>query len=299
MSSRHSKGLRPLSFLVMSLTLVSAAVAQMAPLNRAPARGSSDVTEFSEFIGTASEPARTGPLPDTAFAPLNQGGPWGQLPRVDLTPDALQAFEHAMAGRWGDVKTLMARGMVAPDARDAQGRTLLTLAAAQGQVGALRDVLASGAGFDLPGYMGLTPLGAAAWRGHELVVRELLMVGADPNRPGAARQTPLHLAAQTGQVRVMAMLLRAGADVNALNREGLTPLGEAARMGRTDAMARLVAAGVPAGQLDRHGLNAVHVAAVNEQADAVNWLRARGVPAQGPITLLLIDTIGQRPPSLR
>jgi len=299
MSSRHSKGLRPLSFLVVSLTLVSAAVAQIAPLNRVPARSSGDVTEFSDFIGTAPEPTRTGPLPDTAFKPLSQGGPWGQLPRVDLTPDAAQAFQDATAGRWTEVKVLLARGTVAPDARDEQGRTLLTLAAAQGQVAAVRDVLASGAGVDLPGAMGLTPLGAAAWRGHELVVRELLMVGADPNRPGAARQTPLHLAAQAGQVRVMAMLLRAGADVKALNREGLTPLGEAARMGRIDAMARLVEAGVPAGQLDRHGLNAVHVAAVNEQMDAVNWLRARGVPAQGPITLLLIDTIGQRPPALR
>jgi ankyrin repeat protein len=299
MSSRHSKGLRPLSFFVLSLTLVSAAVAQIAPLNRVPARSSADVTEFSDFIGTAPVPARTGPLPDTAFRPLSQGGPWGQLPRVDLTPDAAQALQDATAGRWAEVKALLARGTVAPDARDEQGRSLLSLAAAQGQVAAVRDVLASGAGVDLPGTMGLTPLGAAAWRGHELVVRELLMVGADPNRPGAARQTPLHLAAQTGQVRVMAMLLRAGADTSAMNREGLTPLGEAARMGRTDAMARLLEAGVPVAQPDRHGLNALHAAAVNDQAAAVQWLSARGVPVQGPITQLLVDTLGQRQPALR
>lgn len=299
MSSVRCKGLRPLSFFVLGLTLVSAAVAQIAPANRAPGRASGDVSEFSEFIRPAAEPTRTGPLLDSEFASLAQGGPWGQALRANLTPEALQAFEHARAGRWAEVKTLLGQGVVAPDARDEQGHTLLTLAASQGQVAALRDVLASGANPDLAGWRGLTPLAVAAWRGHELVVRELIMVGANPSLPAAARQTPLHLAAQMGQVRVMALLLRAGADANAFNRDGLTPLGEAARMGRTDAMARLVEAGVPVGQLDRHGLNAVHAAALTEQADAVAWLRARGVPVPGPVTQMLIDSIGQRPTELR
>lgn len=299
MSSRHSKGLRPLSFLVVCLMVGACAHAQMAPSNRVPGRASSDISEFAEFIRPAAEPARTGPLLDTDFASVNQGGPWGLQSRANLTPEAHQAFGHALAGRWLDVKTLLAQGAVDPNARDEQGRTLLTLAALQGQVAALRDMLASGAEPDRGGAMGMTPLAAAAWRGHELVVRELLMVGADPSRPAAAHQTPLHLAAQMGQGRVMALLLRAGADVNALNREGLTPLGEAARMGGTDAMAQLVAAGVPAMQTDRHGLNAVHTAAAHEQVGAVNWLRARGVPVQGPITQLLIDTMGQRPTALR
>lgn len=299
MSSVHRKGLRPLSFFVLGLTLVSAAVAQIAPANRAPGRASSDVSEFSEFIRPAAEPTRTGPLADTEFAALAQGGPWGQPPRANLTPEALQAFEHARAGRWAEVKAVLGRSAVAPDARDEQGHTLLTLAASQGQVAALRDVLASGANPDLAGWRGLTPLAVAAWQGHELVVRELLMVGAAPSLPAAARQTPLHLAAQAGRVRIIGMLLRAGADADAFNREGLTPLGEAARMGRTDAMARLVEAGVPAGQLDRHGLNAVHAAAVTEQADAVAWLRSRGVPVPGPVTQLLVDSMGQRPAELR
>lgn len=299
MSSRHSKGLRPLSFFVVSLTVSACVQAQIAPANRTPAPASSDITEFSEFIRPAAEPNRTGPLLDSAFAPLTQGGPWGLLPPANLSPDERLAFEHARAGRWTDVKALLGRHAVQPDVRDERGHTLLTLAVQQGQVGAARDLLANGGDPDRSGVFGLTPLAMAAWQGKELVVRELLMVGADPNRPSASAQTPLHLAAQAGQVRVMDMLLRAGADVDAFNREGLTPLGEAARVGSIGAMARLVEAGVPVGQLDQRGLNAVHHAAVTEQVAAVDWLRARGVVAQGPITQLLMDTMGQRPPVQR
>jgi hypothetical protein len=291
----RSKGLRPLSFFVLGVGLACGAQAQAPRANDLVSHAMDDITLASPFVGGRPQAASSGPLPPAAFAPLVSGGPWAPPPASGLAPSAQTAFAQALQGRWAEVKAAVTEGAVPVDARDEQGRTLLTLAAAAGDLQAVRDLLAQGAGPERSGWLGLTPLAAAARQGHELVVRELLMAGADVNRPAQGLNTPLHLAAQMGQLRVMRQLLRAGADTGVHNRAGLTPLGEAARLGQVPAMAALVAAGVSPDQPDLHRLNALHTAALAEQPEAMAWLQSRGVPVPSPLTQVLMDTVGQRP----
>lgn len=278
------------------LLLLTSAQAQPVAPNQLSRHAVEDANEWSSFNTPAAAPPSTGPVTNASWGSLREGGPWALGDPTGLMPSEQEALRLAQAGRWVDVVALLKDQGVQPDFRDEQGRTVLTLAAHAGELSAVRGLIAQGADPDRIGAQGKTPLGMAAWRGHELVVRELLFVGADVHRVDARGQTPLHLAAQMGQVRVMAMLLRAGASVDAFSHAGLTPLIEAASMGQVPAMERLVQAGVPLAQTDRQGLNAVHAAALAEQAGAVAWLTEQGVPVQGPLTRLLLDTMGRRAP---
>ncbi len=290
------------SWFLMMAGLVCAAVgwpvmpahAQPVAANQLARQAGEDANEWSSFTAPASSPLAKGPVSDPSWASLREGGPWALNDPSGLMPAEQEVMQLALAGRWADVVALLQQRSVQPDFRDVQGRTLLTLAAQAGDLSAVRALIAQGADPDRIGSQGKTPLGMAAWRGQELVVRELLFVGADVQGVDARGQTPLHLAARMGQVRVMSMLMRAGARADVFDHGGFTPLIEAAAMGQVPAMARLAQAGVPLSQTDRQGLNAVHAAALSEQAGAVAWLTAQGVPVQGPVTQLLIDTMGRR-----
>lgn len=282
-----------------SLSLLVPAQAQPVAPNQLARHAGQDTGEWSSFSTPAAAPPSVGPVANASWSSLREGGPWAPSDPTGLMPAEQEAMQLALAGRWPEVVALLKERGVQPDFRDAQGRTLLTLAAHAGDLSAVRGLIAQGADPDRIGSQGKTALGMAAWRGHELVVRELLFVGADARREDARGQTPLHLAAQMGRVRAMSMLIRAGGHVDAFNHAGFTPLIEAASMGQVPAMERLIQAGVPVGQTDRQGLNAVHAAALAEQAPAVAWLTGQGVPVQGVVTQVLIDTMGRRAPVVR
>jgi len=288
MSSRHSKGLRPLSFLVMALCVAQTASAQVLPPWRVDAMSSSDVSVWSD---ASSGPAANGnrPRDDAQFAAVAQGGPWGSAEWQPLRGRLRQLMPEARAGRWGAVLEALKADEIAPDPRDRDGATLLTLAARQGQAEAVRELLRRGADADRRGLAGNTPLGAAALGGHDLVVQELLRAGADPELWSAQGQGPLHLAAREGHVRVVKTLLAAGAKPMAWNHAGRHPLAEAASTGHIPAMAALLEAGVAADAPDRHGLNAVHAAALHRHFGAVAWLQARGAQVTHPLTQVLIE----------
>lgn len=260
-------------------------------LDRHAMEDTGDWSSFgSGFRGTNSAQA----VADATWAGLQQGGPWSLPDRSGLLPHQAQALSLALEGRWTEALSVVKSQAVAPDGIDAQGRSLLTLASRQGDLSAVRALIAQGADVDRAGLQGRTPLGLAALHGHELVVRELLFAGADVKRVDRQGQGALHLAARGGNLRIMSLLLKAGADPLWPDRSGQPPLFHAAAMGRIDAMAALVGAGVPVNQVDRHGLNAVHAAALSEQVQAVQWLGQQGVPVSGPLTQILVDTMGQR-----
>lgn len=284
----------PVTVVVSLSAVVTPSLAQPVPASQLARQATEDVHEWAAFTETPAGPAASTPLASAAWVSLQQGGPWAPQDPSGLLASQVEALKLALGGRWDQVLTLLKAQSVQPDFHDEQGRTLLTLAAQQGDLAAVRGLLAQGAHPDRPGTQGKTPLGMAAWRGHELVVRELLLVGADVRRVDARGQTPLHLAAQMGRLRVMSMLIQAGAGLGSMDHAGLTPLLAAAGMGQVDAMSRLNQAGVPLTQVDRQGLNAVHAAALAEQRQAVDWLLNQGVPVQGALTQTLIDTMGRR-----
>lgn len=288
MFSRHSKGLRPLSFFVLGLTL-GAAQAQVLPPWRVDVMGSRDVDVWADQVQPAVAPRSNRAADDAAFAALAKGGPETAAQLQPLQGALPALFDQARAGRWDEWLAGMKASSPEPDVRDREGATLLTLAARQGRLDAVRELLRRGADVDRRGLFGLTPLCAAAMGGHDLVVQELLRAGADPERWSAQGQLPLHLAAREGHVTVVRTFLAAKVDPLAWNHAGRHALDEAASTGHIDTMAALVDAGVPAQALDRHGLNAVHAAALNRHFAAVAWLRERGVPITHPLTQVLLD----------
>lgn len=153
------------------------------------------------------------------------------------------------AARDGDVdavRALLATG-TDPDAASGDGMTALHWAVERDQPGVAGILLEAGATVDgrtrIGGY---TPLHLASRRGHGDMVRALLEAGADVRaRTTNSGVTPLHLAAAavsgTPSVR---MLLEQGADPDAREATfGQTPLMFAAAANRADAVRALLAAG--------------------------------------------------------
>lgn len=289
MLERPRRGLRPLSFFLMGVSLAQSVSSQVLPPWRVDGMASRDVTVWSEHGLPDAPVASNEPIDDAEFAAIAGGGPWSAADWQPLRGHLIAVFAHARADRWADVLRDLQAQDLAPDARDRDGATLLTLAARRGQAEVVRELLRRGADADRRGLHGLTPLCAAALGGHDLVVQDLLRAGADLDRWSAQGQAPLHLAAREGQVRVIRTLVAAGARPLAWNHAGHHALDEAASTGHISAMAALVELGAPADATDKLGLNAMHAAAVNRHFEAVAWLQQRGVPMPHPLTQVLIE----------
>ncbi len=82
--------------------------------------------------------------------------------------------------------------------------------------------------------MGWIDLHLAAAEGDVNHVKELLKKGANPNAKDELDQTPLHLAAYEGRVDVVKLLLEYGADLTVKNKGGYTPLDLARKEGRRE-----------------------------------------------------------------
>ncbi len=90
---------------------------------------------------------------------------------------------------------------------------------------------------------GYTPLLLAAKDGHVATVNELIRAGADPNRATTNGTTPLMLAAASGKTESVAALLERGAQIDATETKGETALMFAAARGRTEVIRALTARG--------------------------------------------------------
>ncbi len=124
-----------------------------------------------------------------------------------------------------------AHALPGADARDQ--RTLPMLAALQGDLRLLRQLIARGADLNAT-YHGLSPLLAAtrdSWHGRPEAVMTLLANGADARMADPDGNTPLHHAARSTDPAVAALLLDAGAQVDVLNAEHCSPLSIACASG--------------------------------------------------------------------
>ena len=186
-------------------------------------------------------------LPGTVAAmPL----PWmapvtgAAVSRAIVSPVVAPIADAAMQGDVVAVRALLAKGADA-NAPQADGMTALHWAAQRGDstlAGVLLRARASVQAVTRVG--GYQPLHVASESGAAGVVRLLLVAKASPRARTTDGVSPLHLAAVAGVPQVITMLIKAGADVNAVEPGWQqTPLMIAAAKGRTDAVRLLLAAG--------------------------------------------------------
>lgn len=264
----------------------------------AQATGSSDATDGVGPARVPAEPLRVEHEREHVFADLARGGPWRQAPRGSMAPAAQRLMDLLVAGQWLQAAAWLKESDPPVDARDAQGRTPLTLAVQGGQLNLVRELIRRGAPVDAQGLQGFTPLGLAAYLGQDLMVRELLRRGADLDLPGLTGQPPMHLACLAGQPRAVAALLavRPGPRWAAqFNKSGRHPLAEAAYHGQLAVVQQLEQAGFPLAAPDQHRLDALHAAALGRQAPVARYLEAQVGPATHAVTLILIDQMALAP----
>ncbi len=138
--------------------------------------------------------------------------------------NALYDEARKVSGSVARVRELIAAGAkVSRPGRSSGRRTALAVAAANGRVDIVVELLAAGSAIDALDAVGVTPLCLAAAGGHELTVELLLSHGADPNAAGAGSNPPLWTAVYHGYAGIVSRLVRAGAAVDFVYREQTMP----------------------------------------------------------------------------
>lgn len=200
------------------------------------------------------------------------------------------------------VKALLAQG-ADPEARNILQMRPLLIAAGAGQMEAVKLLLAAGADVN-----GETPYGrplAFAEMGPNPSIASLLLEkGADVNARRPDGITTLMLAARSGHTDTVKALLARKAELSARDNDGVTALTYAARDGRTETARYLLSQGAAVDAVDSHGRTALMDAAVNGHADTVRMLLEQGAKVnaqdkQGCTALLLTAAYGDHPEVIR
>ncbi len=180
------------------------------------------------------------------------------------------ALNSASMGDTRQLVGLLARG-VDPDTVDANGNTLLILAAREGNADTVDALLKYRPKIGYRNLAGDSALMLAALRGHAKVVDVLLAGGAPVNHEG---WTPLHYAAFEGQVDILEKLIAAGAALDAVAPNQSDALMLAARNGHIEVVRRLLARGVALDRRNEAGFNAEEWAAANGNSNIAELIGA-------------------------
>lgn len=191
------------------------------------------------------------------------------------------AYEDALSSaRRGDtpqLAQLLARGLD-PDTVDAQGSTLLMLAAREGNADTVKELLKHRPKVSLRNVAGDSALMMAVLKGEGRIVDMLLDAGAELNHDG---WTPLMYAAFEGRAELVDRLLARGADPAALAPNKSNALMLAARNGHAEAVRRLLRTKVDLDQKNDAGFTAETWALENGNTDIAELLRAERSRRQG------------------
>ncbi|KAN0137681.1 Ankyrin repeat-containing domain protein [Lactarius tabidus] len=164
--------------------------------------------------------------------------------------------------------------------------TLLHLAASEGHINAVRQLLTHGADinshkdFATPPHNAslirrenrLTPLHLAASEGHLDICQMLLERDADVRVHDDGRDTPLHLAASSHHLEITRILLKYNAEVNSRNEVGSTPLLIASSTGNLDILRLLLAHNADASVRDNRGRTPLHLATIRGHIEVARCL---------------------------
>ncbi|XP_041691854.2 uncharacterized protein LOC121530725 isoform X2 [Coregonus clupeaformis] len=106
--------------------------------------------------------------------------------------------------------------------KNCYGETLLHVAAIQGDIQRVRDMVSQGLDVNMADNAGWTPLHEAVSHGHYEISKDLIQTGALVNCIGDSGTTPLHDAVVQGHLQIAELLLKHGADPLLKNNNGQT-----------------------------------------------------------------------------
>jgi ankyrin repeat protein len=166
------------------------------------------------------------------------------------------------------------------------GWTELMDAAATGDLGKVRDLLAKGADVNARDHSGRTALMSVA---NAAVAEALIAKGADVNAKTQGGQTALYYASTWDRIDVVQILLGAGADPNAKDTHGFQLLQMAALRGQVTIVRALLEKGADPNARDGSGMTALLHAAAHRYTAVVEALLDKGADPNAK------DVYGQPP----
>jgi len=160
---------------------------------------------------------------------------------------------------------------------DEHGCIALNVAALEGHIECMRELLDRGADIERKDKAGSTALLMTVWQGHIECMRELLDRGADIESKDNDGGTSLMWAASKGRTVCMRELLDRGADVESKDNDGYTSLMITAAKGHIECMRELLDRGADIERTKSYvGLNALIITAINGQLSSTRLLLDRG-----------------------
>ncbi|XP_067337032.1 kinase D-interacting substrate of 220 kDa B isoform X5 [Channa argus] len=153
--------------------------------------------------------------------------------------------------------------------------TALISAAKEGHIEVVRELLENNANLEHRDMGGWTACMWAAYKGRTDVARLLLENGANPNITGQYSVYPIIWAAGRGHAEIVHLLLQYGAKVNCSDKYGTTPLIWAARKGHYDSVMHLLANGADVDQEGANSMTALIVAVKGGYSEVVKELLKR------------------------
>uniref|UniRef100_A0A3Q2Y5Y7 Kinase D interacting substrate 220 n=1 Tax=Hippocampus comes TaxID=109280 RepID=A0A3Q2Y5Y7_HIPCM len=153
--------------------------------------------------------------------------------------------------------------------------TALMSASKEGHIQVVRELLDNDANAEHRDMGGWTALMWAAYKGRTDVAQLLLSKGANPNITGQYSVYPIIWAAGRGHAEIVHLLLQHGAKVNCSDKYGTTPLIWAARKGHYDSVMHLLANGADVDQEGANSMTALIVAVKGGYTEVVKELLKR------------------------
>ncbi|KAK7904331.1 hypothetical protein WMY93_016938 [Mugilogobius chulae] len=158
---------------------------------------------------------------------------------------------------------------------DIDSWTSLICAAKEGHIEVVQELLENGANLEHRDMGGWTALMWAAYKGRTEVAQLLMEKGANPNITGQYSVYPIIWAAGRGHAEIVHLLLQHSAKVNCSDKYGTTPLIWAARKGHYDCVMHLLANGADVDQEGANSMTALIVAVKGGYTEVVKELLKR------------------------